>query len=94
MNFPNSNGLLLDNYHLSENLIDKEYTNTCKKIYKTIPNIVGVVCQEYLGPEYIHIVPGISKHVESDSQGQQYSSTEDKSFADFFVVGRSISKFL
>ena len=78
----------------SENLIDKDYTNTCKEIYKTIPNIIGIVCQEYLGPEYIHIVPGISKHIESDSQGQQYSSTEDKSFADFFVVGRSISKFL
>ena len=52
-----------------------------------------MVCQEYLGPEYIHIVPGISKHVEQDDQGQKYSSVVSKSFADFFVVGRSISKF-
>ena len=31
-----------------------------------------MVCQEYLGPEYIHIFPGISKHVEGDDQGQKY----------------------
>ena len=52
-----------------------------------------MVCQEYLGPEYIHIVPGISKHVEGDNMGQKYSTVVDKAFADFFVVGRSISKF-
>lgn len=77
----------------SENLINSEYTERCKEIYKQNVNIIGMVCQEYLGPEYIHIVPGISKHVEGDDQGQKYSSVVSKSFADFFVVGRSISKF-
>ena len=92
--FPKLKWIIIGQLSSSENLIDKEYTNSCKEIYDNIPNIVGIVCQEYLGPEYVHIVPGISKHIESDNQGQQYSSTEQKSFADFFVVGRSISKFL
>ena len=92
--FPKLKWIIIGQLSSSENLITTDYTNSCKEIYHNIPNVVGIVCQEYLGPEYIHIVPGISKHVESDNQGQQYSSTEQKSFADFYVVGRSISKFL
>ena len=85
--------ILVGQLSSSENLITQEYTERCKEIYKQSVNIVGMVCQEYLGPEYIHIVPGISKHVESDDQGQKYSTVVDKAFADFYVVGRSISKF-
>ena len=64
--------ILVGQLSSTENLITSEYTERCKEIYKQNVNIVGMVCQEYLGPEYIHIVPGISKHVESDNQGQQY----------------------
>ena len=85
--------ILVGQLSSSENLITTEYTERCKEIYKQNVNIIGMVCQEYLGPEFIHIVPGISKHVEGDNQGQKYSTVVDKSFADFFVVGRSISKF-
>ena len=77
----------------AENLITETYTERCKEMYKTNVNIIGMVCQEYLGPEFIHIVPGISKHVETDNKGQKYNTIIDKKFADFFVVGRSISKF-
>ena len=92
--FPKLKWILIGQLSSSGNLIDSNYTNKCKTIYETHDNIVGIVCQEYLGPEFIHIVPGISKHVDSDSQGQKYSQMHDKDFADFFVVGRSISKFL
>ena len=43
-----------------------------------------MVCQEYLGPEYIHIVPGISRNNDVDEKGQKYSTIASKSFADFF----------
>ena len=92
--FPGLKWILIGQLSSSENLIDNKYTNSCKQIYKSIPNVVGIVCQEYLGPKYIHIVPGISKYIESDKQGQYYSTIEQKKFADFYVVGRSISKFL
>ena len=78
----------------SNNLIDKQYTEACKEMYRTYDNIVGMVCQEDLGKDIVHIVPGISKHVTNDEQGQNYSQMCDKPFADFFVIGRSISKFL
>ena len=52
-----------------------------------------MVCQQYLGSEFIHIVPGISKNTTSDSKGQKYNTIQEKNFADFFVVGRSISNF-
>mgnify|MGYP001382939079 CR=1 FL=1 len=90
---PKFKWILIGQLSSSENLITSEYTERCKEIYKQNINIIGMVCQEYLGPEYIHIVPGISKHVEEDNQGQKYSTVVDKAFADFFVVGRSISKF-
>ena len=92
--FPKLQWILIGQLSSAANLIDATYTEKCKEIYNISPNIVGMVCQEYLGPSYVHIVPGISKHVESDGAGQTYSSTIDKEFADFFVVGRSISKFL
>ena len=76
--------ILIGQLSSSENLITSEYTERCKEIYKQNVNIIGMVCQEYLGPEYIHIVPGISKHVEGDNMGQKYSTVVDKAFADFF----------
>ena len=92
--FPKLKWILIGQLSSKGNLIDNNYTIKCKDIYKSSPNVVGIVCQEYLGPKYIHIVPGISKHIEDDNQGQHYSDMEQKSFADFYVVGRSISKFL
>lgn len=92
--FPKLKWILIGQLSSKGNLIDNNYTIKCKEIYKSSPNVVGIVCQEYLGPKYIHIVPGISKHIEGDNQGQHYSDMEQKSFADFYVVGRSISKFL
>ena len=77
----------------TNNLITTEYTDKCKEIYKNNTNVIGMVCQEYLGPEYIHIVPGISKNDDNDDKGQKYNTIEKKKFADFYVVGRSISKF-
>ena len=76
------------------NLIDESYTDKCIEIYNAYDNIIGMVCQENLGNSIVHIVPGISKHVTTDGAGQKYSQMCEKSFADFFVVGRSISKFL
>jgi len=76
------------------NLIDAAYTEACKTIYHANDNIVGIVTQEYLGPEFINIVPGISKHSGTDSKGQSYKTQADKSFADFYVIGRSIDKFI
>lgn len=76
------------------NLIDKNYTEACVEMYRTYDNIVGMVCQEDLGKDIVQVVPGISKHVIGDKAGQSYSQMCDKAFADFFVIGRSISKFL
>ena len=90
---PKIKWILVSQLSSSENLITETYTERCKEMYKTNVNIIGMVCQEYLGPEFIHIVPGISKHVETDNKGQKYNTIVDKKFADFFVVGRSISKF-
>lgn len=90
---PGFKWILVGQLSSTDNLITSEYTEKCKEIYKSNINIIGMVCQEYLGPEFIHIVPGISKGNDTDEKGQKYSSISSKSFADFFVIGRSISKF-
>ncbi len=90
---PQFKWILVGQLSSTDNLITENYTEKCKEIYKSNVNIVGMVCQEYLGPEYIHIVPGISRNNEVDEKGQKYSTIASKSFADFFVIGRSISKF-
>lgn len=90
---PKFKWILIGQLSSSENLITSEYTEKCKDNYKNNKNVVGMVCQEYLGPDYIHIVPGISKSDEGDNKGQKYNTIQEKNFADFFVVGRSISKF-
>jgi|UniRef100_A0A6C0BYK4 uridine monophosphate synthetase len=86
--------ILVGQMSASNNLIERKYTKSCIEIYKSRDNIIGMVCQENLGKDIIHIVPGISKHIASDNAGQSYSQMCEKPFADFFVVGRSISKFL
>ena len=86
--------ILIGELSSTNNLIDNNYTNSIKKIYNLHENIIGIVCQNYLGSEFIHIVPGISNNKNFDNQGQKYSSLEDKNFADFFVIGRSINSFL
>ena len=86
--------ILVGQLSCSNNLIDRNYTESCVQIYKKHDNIIGMVCQEDLGKDIIHIVPGISKHVVADDAGQTYKQMCDKPFADFFVVGRSIGKFL
>ena len=76
------------------NLIDAAYTEAAKAIYVSNENVVGIVCQDDLGPEFVHIVPGISVERKGDHMGQSYSRPDDKSHADFLVVGRSIDSFL
>ena len=86
--------ILIGELSSTNNLIDNNYTNKVKKIYNLHENIIGIVCQNYLGPEFIHIVPGISNNLNNDNQGQKYNSIENKNFADFYVIGRSIDNFL
>lgn len=85
--------ILIGQLSTNNNLISKRYTEQCKNIYINHKNIVGLVCQEYYGPEYIHIVPGISNNI-GDNMGQTYKTKDRVAFADFLVIGRSIHNFL
>lgn len=76
------------------NLIDAGYTDAVKAIYRSNESVVGLVCQDNLGPEFIRLVPGISGERKDDTMGQLYSSPLDKPHADFLVVGRSITEVL
>lgn len=82
--------LSVDNHLCDENYIKKSID-----IANTHPNIKGVVCQhlpEDLNPKILKIVPGISLSGNtSDHQNQRYNTTGDKSFADIFVVGRTVT---
>ena len=86
--------ILIGQLSTSNNLISKRYTEKCKSIYNKLNNVVGLVCQDYHGPEYIHIVPGVSSNKVNDNMGQTYRNIDELNFADFLVSGRSINKFL
>ena len=91
---PDFKWIIVGQLSSQDNLIDENYTRSAKVIYQSYENVIGMVCQEYLGPEVIHIVPGISNTRKEDKMGQSYSQQEDKQFADFLVCGRSIDSCL
>lgn len=76
-----------------ENLIDWGYTERVVGMTIQLENIVGFVGQRdfRFGQDALMFVPGIGRTKgEGDNKGQRYSSIMDKSFADVFVIGRSI----
>lgn len=74
-----------------ENLIDSNYTNKAVGMCNQLENLVGFVGQRdfRLEQDSLMFVPGIGRK-SGDGKGQRYSSIMDKSFADVFVIGRSI----
>ena len=91
---PDFKWIIIGQLSCPDNLIDKIYTQSAKSIYDSYENVIGMVCQDYLGPEVIHIIPGISNTRKEDKMGQSYSKLEEKQFADFLVCGRSIDSSL
>lgn len=73
-------------------LTNEEYKMNVTNMTEKLPNVIGIVCQSKMTDTKLNIVPGISlnKKNKTDSMGQQYNSLEDRSFADFYVVGRDI----
>lgn len=73
-------------------LTNDEYKINIINMAEKLPNVIGIVCQSKMTDTKLNIVPGISlnKKNKTDSMGQQYNSLEDRSFADFYVVGRDI----
>lgn len=73
-------------------LTNNEYKINVTNMAEKLPNVIGIVCQSKMTDTKLNIVPGISlnKKNNTDSMGQQYNSLEDRSFADFYVVGRDI----
>ena len=88
------NWIVVGEMSTANNLMDKEYVSKSLEIYRSNVKIIGIVTQQFLGNDIIHIVPGISKTKKKDSNGQRYHTMEERSFADFFVVGRSIKEFI
>ena len=81
------------NYAGTNNLIRETYTLSVIEICETLNNCIGLVCQRKLNTKKILFTPGISLSSNSDSMGQKYSTINEKSFADVFVVGRGILSF-
>ena len=91
---PSFRWILIGQLSSKGNLIDTAYTESVKNIYRAHEEVVGMVCQDYLGQDFVHIVPGVSGDNSGDMMGQSYSRPQDKVFADFLVAGRSIDKVL
>jgi len=73
---------------VSDNLIDRIYSNKVIDICKGYNSIVGFVSQEKI-KNYLTFSPGI-KFIEGvDGMGQKYTSVSN-SVADVFIVGRGI----
>ena len=88
------NWILVGEMSTANNLMNEEYVSKSLEIYKSNSKVVGIVTQRFLGDDIIHIVPGISKTNKKDNSGQVYHTMEERDFADFFVIGRSISEFI
>ena len=88
------NVILIGEMSSSGALTNEEYKMNVTNMAEKLPNVIGIVCQSKMTDTKLNIVPGISlnKKNKSDSMGQQYNSLEDRSFADFYVVGRDIVK--
>lgn len=88
------NWILVGEMSTANNLMNEEYVSKSLEIYKSSPKIIGIVTQHFLGDDIVHIVPGISKTNKKDNNGQVYHTMEEREFADFFVIGRSINEFI
>ena len=88
------NVILIGEMSSSGALTNEEYKMNVTNMAERLPNVIGIVCQSKMTDTKLNIVPGISlnKKNNSDSMGQQYNTLEDRSFADFYVVGRDIVK--
>jgi uridine monophosphate synthetase len=82
--------ILIGELSSTNNLINTEYNEKVKEIAHSLDNCIGIVCQSKMTDTLLNIVPGISLSTTKDNKGQQYSTPNDRSFADIFVVGRSI----
>ena len=83
--------ILIGEMSSSGTLTDESYKSKVAEMVDKLPNVIGVVCQTKMTDTKYNIVPGICKtNKKTDSMGQQYNDPKDRSFADFFVVGRDI----
>lgn len=82
--------ILIGELSSKNNLINEEYKKNVVDISNKVPNVIGIVCQSKMTSRFLNIVPGISLTQSGDDKGQQYSTLNDRKFADIFVVGRSI----
>lgn len=82
--------ILIGELSSKNNLINEEYKKNVIDISNRVPNMIGIVCQSKMSDTLLNIVPGISLTQSGDDKGQQYSTLNDRKFADVFVVGRSI----
>ena len=86
--------ILVGEMSTADNLMSEKYVSKSLEIYRSNPKIIGMVTQQFLGDDIIHIVPGISNTKKKDNSGQRYHTMEERKFADFFVCGRSIKEFI
>ena len=86
--------IIIGNLSTKDNIIDSNYMIRTSQIVDDLPNVIGVVCQNKFSNTKLNIVPGISLTDGEDGMGQKYSSisSNSKSFADIFVIGRAITK--
>jgi uridine monophosphate synthetase len=57
------------------------------------PIVSGIITQEKLDTDVLHLVPGIKLISGTDGKGQKYRTPEDvKDFADIIIVGRGITE--
>jgi len=82
-------------------IMSPEYQIRVMEMAYGIKNVIGIVCQHkfscpsqffFDAKKLLHIVPGISLDGTTDNKGQTYSSPEDRSFADIYVIGRAITQ--
>lgn len=77
-----------------DSLFNKEYINYIQQNHMKLQNLIGIVCQHKMSDTVLNIVPGIGLKTSTDNAGQQHTNIRDssKSFADIYVIGRSITK--
>eukprot|EP00049_Salpingoeca_infusionum_P018884 m.359174 g.359174 ORF g.359174 m.359174 type:complete len:457 (-) comp18459_c0_seq1:299-1669(-) len=83
------------------NLMDDTYMSSATKLAMDFQDkgvVAGAVCQTkaaYLGPQFIHMTPGVNLDTSVDSLDQQYNTPQDlivNGVADVLIVGRGIVK--
>lgn len=82
--------ILIGEMSSSNTLCNDEYKKCVIEMTDLLPNVIGIVCQSKMTETKLNIVPGISLKNKKDGKGQCYNTMKDRSFADYYVVGRSI----